>query len=188
MIEIDSVWINTDVITSKFCCNLNKCKGICCCLEGGKGAPVDSSEVEILQEIYPIIKSELNSRSISIIEKYGFVEKEEDQLYLNCIDNKDCIFVYYDNNIAKCVLEKLYNEGKTKWKKPISCHLYPIRINKFGGDVLRYSRISECKDGVKNGNAKNILLIDFLKEPLERKYGKNWYIKLKTEVQKIYSR
>jgi len=184
MIEIDSIWINTDVVTSKFCCNLNKCKGICCCLEGGKGAPVEESEVEILQEIYPIIKSGLNSRSRDIIEKYGFVEKEEDQLYLNCIDNKDCIFVYYDKNIAKCVLEKFYNEGKINWKKPISCHLYPIRINRFGGDVLRYSRISECKDAVKNGNDKNILLIDFLKEPLERKYGKNWYIKLKTEVQK----
>lgn len=185
MIEVDSVWINSNVISSKFCCNLEKCKGICCCLEGGKGAPVDESEIKKMEEIYPVIKNEMNPRSISIIEKNGIYEKEDGEYYLNCIDNKECIFVYYDKNIAKCILEKAFNEGKTDWKKPISCHLYPIRISNFGGDVLRYSRISECLPGVKYGNEKNIYLIDFLKEPLERKYGINWYKKLKEKVEKF---
>ncbi len=185
MIEIDSVWINGDVIDSKFCCNLDKCKGICCCLEGGKGAPIDENEIPILEKIYPLVKDELNPKSLAVIEKNGLYEGSDGEYYINCIDDEDCIFVYYENKIAKCILEKVFLEGRTDWKKPISCHLYPIRINKFGGDVLRYSKISECKPAVKFGKAKDVVMIDFLKEPLERKYGSEWYGKLKQKIENL---
>jgi hypothetical protein len=184
MIEIDSIWINSDVIDSKFCCNLEKCKGICCCLKGGRGAPLDDSETKILDSIFPLIKDEMDEKSLAVIDKLGLYEGNPGDYYVTCIDDEDCVFVYYDNNIAKCIIEKAFNEGKIDWKKPVSCHLYPIRINNFGGDVLRYSRISECKPAAKFGKEKNVELIDFLKEPLERKYGKKWYEKLKKTVTK----
>jgi hypothetical protein len=184
MIEIDSVWINNDVLIAKFCCNLEKCKGICCCLKGARGAPIEESEAKILDSIFPIIKDEMNNASLEVVRNEGLYEGKNGDYYITCIGDEDCIFVYHDNNIAKCLLEKMYNEGKTNWKKPISCHLYPIRISNFGGDVARYSVIPECKDAVKFGNEKNVKLIDFLKEPLERHYGKDWYKKLKTELKK----
>jgi len=184
MIEIDSVWINNDVLIAKFCCNLEKCKGICCCLKGALGAPIEESEAKTLDAIFPIIKDEMNNASLEVVRNNGLYEGTNGDYYITCIDDADCIFVYYDNNIAKCLLEKAYNEGKTKWKKPISCHLYPIRINNLGGDVARYSVIPECKDAVRFGNEKNVELIDFLKEPLERRYGKDWYKKLKTKLKK----
>ncbi len=182
MIEIDSIWLNSDVVSSKFCCNLEKCKGVCCCLKGGRGAPIDDAEIKIIENIYPLIKDELNEKSLEVIKKQGLYEGDPGEYYLNCISDEDCIFVYYENEIAKCILEKAFNEGKTDWKKPISCHLYPIRINNFGGDVLKYSQISECKPAKKCGKEKDVQLIDFLQEPLERKYGKKWYAKLKTQI------
>jgi len=187
MIEIDSVWINGDVIDSKFCCNLDKCKGICCCLKGGRGAPIEDEEIKILEKIYPLVKDELSEKSNAVISRQGLYEGVPGEYYLTCIDDEDCVFVYYENKIAKCILEKAYKEGKTEWKKPISCHLYPIRINKFGGDVLRYSKISECKSAIKYGKEIDVELVDFLKEPLERKYGMNWYKKLKKNITLIKS-
>ena len=184
MIEIDSIWINSDVLTVKFCCNLEKCKGVCCCLKGARGAPIEESEAKILDSIFPIIKDEMNNASLEVVRDQGLYETLDGEYCITCLGDEDCIFVYHDNNIAKCLLEKVYNEGKTNWKKPISCHLYPIRINNFGGDVLRYSVISECKDAVQFGKKNNVPLIDFLQEPLERRYGKDWYKKLKTKLNK----
>ena len=130
----------------------------------------------------------MNSKALEVANTQGLYEGAPGEYFVTCIDDEDCIFVYYDEKkIAKCLIEKAFNEGKVSWKKPISCHLYPIRINNFGGDVLRYSRISECKSAAKYGKEKNIELIDFLKEPLERKYGAKWYAKLKNKLDKINS-
>jgi len=183
MIQIDTVWINSDVLTVKFCCNLEKCKGICCCLKGARGPQIEDSEAKILDSIFPLIKDEMNNASLEVVKNEGLYEGSYGNYYITCIGDEDCIFVYYDNAIAKCLLEKLYNEKKIDWKKPISCHLYPIRITNLGGDIARYSVIPECKDAVIFGNKKNVQLIDFLQEPLERLYGKTWYEKLKTTLK-----
>jgi hypothetical protein len=180
LVSINSVIINEDVFTSKFCCNLEECKGICCCLKGGRGAPLNDDELQILEDVYNKIKDRLAKQSIDVIISKGLYEGSPGDYYINCIDDRDCIFVYYDNKIAKCIIEKAFIEGVIEWKKPISCHLYPIRINNFGGDVLRYSRISECQPAVKRGKENDINLIDFLKEPLIRKYGEKWYEELKS--------
>ena len=184
MVEIDSIWINGDVVDSKFCCDLDKCKGICCCLKGGRGAPLEDAETKILDSIFPAVKNMMTEKGLAIAKEQGLYEGATGEYYVTCISDEDCIFVYYEDKTAKCIIEKAFNEGKIDWKKPISCHLYPIRINNFGGDVLRYSRISECKSAVKFGKEKDIALVDFLKEPLERKYGNKWYNKLKNQINK----
>jgi hypothetical protein len=178
LINIDSILLNDDIVTSKFCCDLSECKGVCCCLIGGRGAPINDDESEILKEVYKKIEDTLSPAAIEVIKKEGLYEGTSGELYITCIKDRDCIFVYHENKIAKCLIEKAFNEWKISWRKPISCHLYPIRINYFGGDVLKYSKIPECKPAVKNGKEKNIFMIEFLKEPLIRKYGQKWYDEL----------
>jgi hypothetical protein len=179
LIDIQGVLINFDIISAKFCCDLEKCKGACCFLNGGKGAPLAQDEIETIKSIYQIIKDELSEKSIDVVQTRGIFEGSPGEYNINCIDDRDCIFVYYENKIAKCAIERAYINGRIKWRKPLSCHLYPIRINHFGGDVLRYSRISECMPAIKNGSNKMINLIDFLKEPLIRKYGLKWFEEIK---------
>jgi hypothetical protein len=179
VLELQSILINDDILKAKFACNLSECKGICCCLEGGKGAPLSKSEISILEKVYEKIKKYIPKKNIEIIEKYGLYEESDGYHYITCIDDQDCIFVYYDNGIAKCIIEKAFKEGEIEWQKPISCHLYPIRINEFGGDILRYSKIMECETARKHGIKNDIYLVDFLEMPLTRKYGKIWYENLK---------
>jgi hypothetical protein len=180
LVSVDSVIINEDLFTSKFCCNLAECKGICCCLKGGRGAPLRDDEIAILDEVLKKIKPSLPKESIDVINSSGFYEGSQGEYYINCINDADCIFVYYEEKIAKCAIERSFKKGEIEWRKPISCHLYPIRINNFGGDVLKYSKISECQPAVKHGKEKNVFILDFLKDPLIRNYGENWYNELKT--------
>jgi hypothetical protein len=179
VLELQSILINEDILNAKFACNLGDCKGICCCLDGGRGAPLSKSEIKTLKLVFEKIKHHIPSKTMEIIEKYGLFEEDDGDFYITCINDKDCVFVYRDDGIAKCIIEKAFNNGEIDWQKPISCHLYPIRINEFGGDILRYSKIMECESARKNGNENNIYLVDFLESPLTRKYGKIWYDNLK---------
>jgi hypothetical protein len=139
----------------------------------------------MLPKIVNKIKPYLRKDCVEIIEKVGtHVIDEENEAVTPLNNGQECVYVVFDGEIAKCGIEKAYLDGSIRFRKPVSCHLYPIRINNFGGDVLRYSRISECKPAAKFGKEKNVELIDFLKEPLERKYGKKWYEKLKKTVTK----
>ena len=185
MIEVESIIINDDVVSSKFCCDLSKCLGICCCLKGGRGAPIDDDEIPFLQQAFDKVKEFLPEQSLEVIKNEGIYEGNPGNYYITCVNDADCVFVYYDKGLAKCAIEKGFFEGIVTWRKPISCHLYPIRIIKFGGDVLRYSMINECNPAVKYGNKKNIFLIDFLKEPLTRKYGSDWYNNFKNYCDSI---
>jgi hypothetical protein len=100
------------------------------------------------------------------------------------VENKECVFVYYEDDIARCGIEKAYNNDKTDFKKPISCHLFPIRISDFGGDVLRFEKIDECKPALEKGVEENITIAEFCEEPLQRYFGKQWYSELKKEIGK----
>ena len=165
-----------DVVgTASFCCDLNKCKGACCTLPGGRGAPLEDDEVLELQKAYPIARQYLSQRSVDAIEAQGMVEGSAGSFATTCIEKRDCVFVYYDGDIAKCSLERAYEEGKTDWRKPLSCHLFPIRIRSFGQDFIRYEQIDECEPGRVLGGVQHVKLHDFLKEPLTRKYGEAWY-------------
>lgn len=186
MLLIDDILIDQDIATSSFSCDLEKCKGACCTFPGDSGAPLLMEELEQIEKAVPEAKKYLSKRSLEILEKKGFHEGSGDELGTICIDKKDCVFVFYEGDVAKCSLEKAYFDGKTKFRKPISCHLFPIRIGKFGGDKLYYEKFNECKPGRKKGKKEKIRLIDSVKDALIRSYGEEWFEKLENEIEKNY--
>lgn len=183
MILFENVLINEDVLNAKFQCDLKQCKGACCTFPGDSGAPVTFEEIEEIEKHYPIFKKYLTQKSINYISDNGFWEKDGSEYLLNCIDKKDCVFVYYEGDIAKCAIEKAYHNKEIEFRKPLSCHLFPIRVGNYGGDHLRYEQFDECEPGRKNGELNNIKLIDSLKDSIERKYGNDFFNKLKIYVE-----
>jgi hypothetical protein len=180
MIEVKNTLVHEDVVRENFVCNLNKCKGICC-IEGDSGAPLERSELAILEEIYPIIKPYMTEKGIAVIEEFGTHVKDFEGDYTTpCVDtNKECAYVIMENGITKCSIEKAYEDGKIAWKKPISCHLYPIRITNYPEfEVLHYDRWNICSPACSFGNELKVSVYQFLKEPLIRKYGAEWYQEL----------
>jgi hypothetical protein len=166
--------VDEDVLTARFACDLGRCKGACCTLPGGRGAPLDDAEVGELRRAFGAARKYLSARSLQSIEAQGFVEGFPGHYHTTCIDDKDCVFVVMEEGIARCALEKAHLAGETAWRKPISCHLYPLRISPDGAQV-RYERIAECIPGAERGAAEDIALVDFLREPLERRFGRSWY-------------
>ena len=164
----------------KFKCDLNSCKGACCTLPGGRGAPLDDNEVAEIQKAIPVIKKYLPDRQLEEIRLNGGIEGYVGSFATSCIDNKDCVFVFYENDTAKCAFEKAFFNNEISWRKPISCHLFPIRVSDFGGDVLRYEKIKECKPAIAKGKVDSTLLFEFLQDALIRKYGKKWYDEFKS--------
>jgi hypothetical protein len=187
MIEVGSVLVHEDVVKENFVCNLSKCKGACC-LEGDSGAPLNNDELNILDEIYPKVKPYMTEKGIKTIEKVGtYVTDFEGDYTTPCVDvNKECAYVIWEGGITKCAIEKAYEEGVISWKKPISCHLYPIRITKYPEfDVLNYDRWSICSPACSFGNELKVHVHEFLKDPLIRKYGEEWYQELEDNVAGI---
>ena len=180
MLQIDNAIISLDVLDKKFCCNLQKCKGDCC-VHGDSGAPLEENELEIIENIYPLIKPYLTKEGDAAIQAIGCYTIDSDGDYVTpLVNNMECAYVYYENGIVKCSIEKAYNEGIINFIKPISCHLYPIRIKKYTEfDAVNYDRNDLCKSAVRMGNKESIPIYVFLKEPLIRKYGKEWYEQLK---------
>ena len=186
MIEVQHTLVHEDVVKENFVCNLNKCKGACC-LEGDSGAPLERSELAVLDEIYPHVKPYMTAKGIAVIEEFGtFVKDFEGDYTTPCVDtNKDCAYVMWENGISKCAIEKAYEDDKIAWKKPISCHLYPIRITNYPEfDVLHYDRWNICSPACALGNEVKVSVYEFLKEPLIRKYGAEWYKELEEKISK----
>ena len=190
MIEVQHTLVHEDVVRENFVCNLNKCKGACC-IEGDSGAPLERSELAVLDEIYPHVKPYMTAKGIAVIEEYGtYVKDAEGDYTTPCVDtNKECAYVTWENGISKCAIEKAYGDGKIAWKKPISCHLYPIRITNYPEfDVLHYDRWNICSSACAFGNEVKVSVYEFLKEPLIRKYGEEWYKELEEKAEKSISK
>ena len=181
-IPVEEVLIRTEIAETSFACDLKKCKGACCTVESEYGAPLLQEEVEEIESILDIVKEYLPKKHRIEIEDNGFYESKNDELLTASVDYKACVFVFYEKSIAKCGIERAYFDGKTKFRKPISCHLFPIRVSKFGGDVLRFEKFKECDPALENGAKNNVKLVDFCKDSLERLYGKKWYSKLKETI------
>jgi hypothetical protein len=179
MVIVDKTFVDEAVTSSAFCCDLGACKGVCCCLEGGRGAPLTDEEVPLIAAAFPYAKEYLSAHSLDVIAREGLVEGWAGSYATPCIDHRECVFVYFDDGIARCAFERAYNEGKTEWQKPISCHLFPIRVRHLGQTFLRYEQMPECQPGREHGLASNVTLVDFLKEPLIRAFGEDWYTQLR---------
>jgi len=187
MIEFGGHLVSEELIKENFICHLEKCKGACC-IEGDAGAPLDQAEVEILKEIYPIVKPYMTAKGIETVEMVGTSVKDlDDDLTTPCVDgNKECAYVIWENGITKCAIEKAYEDGKIDWQKPISCHLYPIRLTQYPAfDMLHYDRWSICSSACSFGNEHNVKVYEFLKTPLIRKYGAAWYQELEKNINAL---
>lgn len=180
MIQIENTIVSIDIVQKKFLCDLSKCRGMCC-VHGDSGAPLEENEGQILEELYKDIKPFMRKDAIEAIEKEGsvhMIDKDGD-LVTVLVNNKECAFVVFEEGIAKCSIEKAYNEGIINFRKPISCHLYPVRVKKYRDfDGVNYDKWEICKPAIQNGEENIVPLYIFLKEPLERKFGKEWYQQL----------
>lgn len=184
IIPVEDVLVRPEIAETKFSCDLSKCKGACCTLESDYGAPLLEEEIQKIDEILHIVKDYLPERHQREIETEGFYELKDKELLTRSIDKKACVFVYFDGDIAKCGIEKAFYDGKVDFRKPISCHLFPIRVSKFGGDILRYEIINECKPALAKGKKEGISILEFCKDSLTRKYGRKWYQKLNEIIGK----
>lgn len=180
MIQIDDAIVALDIIEENFLCDLSACMGECC-VEGESGAPLEKEEVAVLEEILPLVWDDLSPEAQKVIQKTGVAYKDTDgEMVTSIVNGKDCVFTYYDEKgICKCAIEKAHKEGKTDFYKPISCHLYPIRLQKYRDfTAVNYHRWSVCKAAVALGNKKGLKIYQFLKTPLIRKFGEAWYNEL----------
>ena len=184
MFIIGEALIEEPVAHARFACDLQHCKGACCTMPGARGAPLEDSEVAEIERAYPAVRKYLPEKNLLAIARHGAVEGVPGNYATTCVDDRDCVFVYHEQGIAKCSLEKAFLNGETEWRKPISCHLFPIRISSEGIDRLRYEKISECVAGRANGEKNEIPLAVYLREPLVRKFGREWYDRFLAEVQR----
>jgi hypothetical protein len=181
MIAIQNTLVSEDLLEKKFVCDLKACKGECC-VAGDSGAPLDKEELEILESVVEKVKPYMTKKGIKAVEKNGSWVKDSDGDYTTTLvsEGGECAFVFFDENkIAKCSIESAYYDGKIKWKKPISCYLYPVRITKHKNyDAVNYHKWEICKPACECGAKLNVPVFQFLKEPLITKYGKEWFNEL----------
>lgn len=185
MIEIDGKIVNTDILTTDFMCDITRCKGICC-VEGNAGAPLEMDEVDTLEQEYDTYSEYMKPEGRDVIKQDGFMVVDCDGDYTTpLINDSECAFSYEQNGVTLCAIERAWKEGKTSFRKPISCHLYPIRlINLSNGTVgLNYHRWSVCASAVECGAKAGVPLYKSLREPIVRRFGEEFFEAL-TQAEK----
>ena len=206
IIQVGDVLISSDILTEKFCCDLSACKGQCC-VEGDAGAPVTLDEIAEIEDCLDEVWGDLSASAQAVIDKQGVAYTDKDgDLVTSIVRGKDCVFTYQaviqgDGSfvtlpgvtkepspcITLCALEKAFRAGKTRFCKPVSCALYPIREKRLGNDLigLNYNRWEVCKMAVVKGEQENSLLYQFLRGPLVRRFGEEWYDELLNTVKEL---
>ena len=180
MLQIGKAIISFDIIQKEFCCDLEKCKGACC-VDGDSGAPLTPEEAKLIEQMYPDFEEYLSDHNKAEIKRQGFSLIDEDgDLVTPIVGNNECVFTFRDEaGITKCAIEKAYFEKHTTFRKPVSCHLFPIRITEYKEfDAINYQYLDICKPGRICGKTNAMPLWKYLKEPLIRKYGEQWFEKL----------
>ena len=186
MFQLGKTIVSEEIIEKDFVCNLSACKGACC-VDGEAGAPLDEEETKILEEIYPKVKPFLRKKGIAEIEKQGkWIVNEWGEKETPLIDGADCAYVIFDNKkTALCGIEEAYNQGAIDWKKPISCHLYPIRVKDYNEfSAVNYHKWEICDDACSLGKELQVPVYKFVKQALIRKFGENWYAELEKVAEK----
>ena len=190
MIQIEDKLISEEIFSEKFVCDLTRCKGACC-VEGDAGAPLDKEETEILDALYPKIKPYLRKEGVQAIEEQGTwtVDPMDGDFVTPLVNGSECAYVIFDEKgITKCGIEKAYEDGVVDYHKPISCHLYPIRVTEYTDfSALNYHEWPICAPACDLGKELSVSVYRFLKSPLIRKYGENFYETL-TEAAQEYEK
>jgi hypothetical protein len=176
MLIHENTLISEDIFEKDFVCNLAACKGACC-VEGDFGAPLLDEELEHIDRNLEAIKKYMTPEAKQKIAKGGYSEIDPDgDLGTKCINGRDCVFAITENGVYKCAMEKAYEAGESDFHKPISCHLYPIRISQVGEyEALNYNKWDICSPACTLGKQLKVPVYAFLKGPLTRKYGAEWY-------------
>lgn len=190
MLQIDDTIISLDLLDQCFVCDLDTCKGICC-VEGDDGAPLEEEEVKIIEDLLPIIWDDLTEVSKALIKKQGVSYIDSDgEPVTSIVNGEECVFTYTDDQgQCKCAIEKAFREGKTDFYKPISCHLYPVRLQKYDNyTAVNYHQWSVCNCARKLGGKLGVPVYRFLKEPLIRKFGKEWFEQLEIADAELKNR
>lgn len=180
LIEIDDRVVSTEIFERKFVCDLNACKGACC-IEGDAGAPLTEEEVSIIEDSLEEVIPYMRPEGIEAVEKQGvFYMDQDNEPVTTLVNGAECAFVFFDDSgIAKCAIEQAYNEGRISFKKPISCHLYPIRVKKFNEfEALSYNTWDICAPACDCGNKLDVPVYRFLKEPIIRAFGEDFFKEL----------
>lgn len=171
--------VEETVLQKKFYCDITQCKGACCTIEGTLGAPIKEEEIEIIEGILSEVSDDIPKKSMKEIMSRGFWERSGTNKYINTVGGNECVFVYIEGGIAKCVFQKAYNEGRIKFKKPVSCELYPIRIKKSGNaKILEYDYLPDCTPALAKGLEKDTAIIEYVKEAVIREFGEDVYKKI----------
>ncbi len=184
IIQVGDVLISPDIITEKFCCDLDACKGACC-VEGDAGAPVSLDEIGGIEEALDTVWPAMSARAQAVVDRQGVAYSDpEGELVTSIVDGRDCVFTCHEGGTCLCLLEKAYREGRTSFCKPISCALYPIREKRLSNGLvgLNYHRWSVCEAARAKGKALGLSVYEFLKEPLIRRFGEAWYDELLATV------
>jgi len=177
MIEIGDTIISRDLVESFFHCDLSGCKGGCC-IEGDSGAPLEKEEYDIIRQLLPKIWDYLSPQARTVINRQGIGYHDiEGETVTSLVGGRDCVFTCYDDDgTCRCAIEKLYHNGLTGFRKPVSCHLYPVRVKKYNNySAVNYNRWKICRAAEILGEQKRVRLYQFLREPLIRKFGLEWF-------------
>lgn len=188
MIQVGDVIVHSDCITEYFCCDLDACKGECC-IEGDAGAPVTLDEISEIEGALPHFEGDMSKKARDVVKKQGVAYTDTDgDLVTSIVNGKDCVFTCYGGDgCCYCSIEKAKREGRTNCDKPISCYLYPIRVNELrGGNIaLNYHRWDVCKPAVLKGTKLRVPVYKFLREPLIKFLGEQWYNELEGTVEEL---
>jgi hypothetical protein len=179
MIAIGNTLISEEILTECFCCNIQRCMGNCC-IEGDAGAPLEKEEIQILEKTIEKIKPFMSKEGAESLVATGVYTFDfYKNLVTPLVNGKECVFTIFKKGIAYCAIEAAYETGEIDFQKPVSCHLYPIRISKFSDyEAVNIHKWSVCSDAWKEGKEKGIPVYKFLRKPLIRKYGEEWYNQL----------
>ncbi len=179
MILIEDTIVSGDLSKTHFVCDLHGCHGDCC-VEGDAGAPLEEEEIGILEDYLEQIKPYMASGGLAVVEKHGVFDYDMDGEFVTpLVEDRECAFVYFENGISFCAIEKAWKEGKIPFQKPISCHLYPVRLTRLTDHIaVNYDHWEICNVARLKGAKDQVPVYRFLKEPLIRKFGQAWYEKL----------
>lgn len=166
--------IDRSILTTRFSCDLAACKGACCTFPGGSGPPVTEEEIPLIQEAWTAVRDLLPEAHREEGDRLGLIVEDDGELTIRCHDERACVFVMYDKDVAVCSIQKLHMEGRFRWPKPLSCHLFPIRVRGKRRDQLHYERFQECAPALQAGEREDVPMVDFLGGAIARAFGKDF--------------
>ncbi len=179
MFVVDDILVSDEIATEAFVCNLGACRGACC-VQGDSGAPLEPSELAALEAVVPATRRYQSAEALALIDAEGsWEDRGQGKFATRCCESGECVFVTYEGDVAKCAIQKAHEKGKSSFLKPISCQLFPLRVENYGTyEVINYEWAAICDPARVAGRQSGTYVAEFLREPLVRKYGEEWYEKL----------